>query len=105
MNAPAHPRNHASIVQAHRAAVLDAEVRRIARQLSWCGPLQRDALARLCGASHWHEGSFDEAVRRGIAAGRLRRLPFDYIAVARAPEPTGVTTASDAVSPPEGSDG
>lgn len=68
---------------AHQGAVLDAEVRRIARELRWCGPLKRAQLERLCGARHWHEGGFDQAVRRGLAAGELRKLPFDYLAVAR----------------------
>ena len=66
----------------HRGAVLDIEVRRLERELRWCGPLHRDALAWLCGARNWREGSFDEAIRRGVAAGALRTLPFDYVAVA-----------------------
>ena len=67
----------------HRGAVLDAEVRRIVRQLRWCGPLTRRELERLCRTRQWREGSLEEALRRGIAAGVLRRLPFDYVAVSR----------------------
>jgi predicted AAA+ superfamily ATPase len=63
----------------HEELVLDAELRRLVRELYTIGPMPRSMLARSCHAYRWREGSFDEAVQEGIRRGVLARLPFDFI--------------------------
>jgi hypothetical protein len=65
--------------------VLDAELRRIVRELRFGGPLRRDALAHRCHADAWHRGSFDGALLAGVRRGVLRSLPFDFVDVALPP--------------------
>lgn len=67
-------------------AILDAEARRLARELRLVGPLPRAALGRLCGTGRWREGGLDAAVKRGVELGTLRVLPFDFLAPVAADE-------------------
>lgn len=66
----------------HQARVA-AEARRLERQLRTIGPMPREMLARRVGAERWREGSFEEAVRAGIQAGRLRKLPLHWLEAAQ----------------------
>lgn len=68
----------------HHWQVLDVEASRIARELRAIGPMTRQALAERCCAHHWRQGTFEAAVRHGIAAGRLQELPFGFLAARRA---------------------
>lgn len=66
----------------HRATVVTAEVRRLERTLRAIGPMPRQKLAQTCASGRWHEGTFEEALRAGIASGRLRELPLDWVEAA-----------------------
>jgi hypothetical protein len=63
----------------HHAAVVAAEVRRLQRALRAVGPMPRCSLAKASHVDRWREGAFEEAVREGIAQGKLRKLPLDWI--------------------------
>jgi hypothetical protein len=63
-----------------RDVVVDAELKRLVRELRAFGPLKRSTLARRSHATTWHGSAFGEAVSAGVASGRLRLLPFDFIA-------------------------
>jgi hypothetical protein len=60
--------------------VVAAAVRRLARELELLGPMPRERLARLAGAAHWREATFDQAIREGIRLRKLRELPFGFVA-------------------------
>jgi len=79
-------------------AVLDAEVRRIFRELRYLGPMRRDVLARRCNAAEWKRGSFEDAVRQGVRRGHLRVLPLGFLA-ARLPGAADVSERSDEEPP------
>ena len=64
----------------HRDAMIEADVRRLVRELRSLGPLSSRTLARRCHAERWDEGAFTEAVRAGLADGKLRALPFGFLA-------------------------
>jgi hypothetical protein len=64
-------------------AYLDAEVRRLERRLHSIGPAPKKTLARTARTERWREGSFEEAVRRGIRQGRLRELGLGWLEAAR----------------------
>ncbi len=66
----------------HQACVA-AEARRLERQLRTIGPMPREMLARRAAAGQWREGSFEEAVREGLRAGRLRELPLHWLEATR----------------------
>lgn len=70
------PRNLAA---RHHAAVVAAEVRRLQRALRAVGPMPRRTLAKESQVDRWREGAFEEAVKEGIAQGKLRELPLDWI--------------------------
>lgn len=63
----------------HRARVIAAEVRRLQLRLLAIGPMPRDKLAKSCGADHWREGTFEEAIREGVRLGALRQLPLGWV--------------------------
>ncbi len=47
-----------------------------------CGqsvPMPRRSLAKASQVDRWREGAFEEAVKEGIAQGKLRELPLDWI--------------------------
>jgi hypothetical protein len=62
----------------HDEAVMQAEVRRLARALRPFGILHRDALERVAGAEKWHEGGFDRALREAVRAGAVEPLPGGF---------------------------
>jgi hypothetical protein len=87
-------------------AVLDAEVRRLMRELRYAGPLRRDVLARRCHASAWKSGSFVGAVQAGVRDGSLRELPFGFVAVSRSGAPRrGGATGGEGAAAAKDSDG
>ncbi|HZU40976.1 MAG TPA: hypothetical protein VE992_07980 [Solirubrobacteraceae bacterium] len=63
----------------HEEAVVQAEARRLALTLAPYRVLPKDALARVAGASHWHEGSFDRALAAAIRSGMIDRLPGGFL--------------------------
>lgn len=63
----------------HRARVICAEMRRLQRRLLTYGPMPRQRLAESCGADHWREGTFEEALHEGVRTGALRELPLGWI--------------------------
>jgi len=87
MNGPAgHPTRRSEakpLRRDHNAAVMDAEVRRLADELAKFGTLTRDDLARGVDAHLWREGTFDDALRQGVKTGRLVLLPGDLVELAR----------------------
>jgi hypothetical protein len=62
----------------HDRAVIQAEIRRLARTLKPYRILHRDALERACGAEKWHEGGFDRALQEAVKAGAVQRLPGGF---------------------------
>ena len=64
----------------HEAVVVQAEMRRLARELRVTGPMPATRLARCCRAERWSAGGFTQAVREGVRQGSIRRLPFDFLA-------------------------
>jgi hypothetical protein len=55
----------------------DAEVHNLVAALRDYGVLTRDALRERSGASHWAAGSFEDALRRGVERGSIKRLGDD----------------------------
>lgn len=68
-------------VRDHRrhVAAVEAEMRKLERNLRDFGPMPCDRLATLARAERWREGTFEEAVALGVREGRLARLPFDWV--------------------------
>ena len=62
----------------HDEAVIQAEVRRLARALGPYGVLQRDALEQAAGALRWREGGFDTALAKAQDTGVVERLPAGF---------------------------
>lgn len=65
------------------SAIVEAEVRRVERQLRAYGPMPRALLARRCREAAWRDGTLEEAVREGIRQRRLKQLPLGWIASRR----------------------
>jgi hypothetical protein len=63
------------LARRHDEAVIQAEVRRLARALQPFGVLPRDSLKRVAGAAKWREGGFDRAIAAELRAGAIERLP------------------------------
>jgi hypothetical protein len=85
----------------HDEAIIQAEVRRLARALRPFGVLHRDALEQAADARRWHEGGFDSALETAVRGGAVQRLPAGFY---RSPKPAtgpetrdaaGATTRSD----------
>jgi hypothetical protein len=70
--------NYRARLSRHDRAVIQAEIRRLARTLKPFRILHRDALERACGAEKWHEGGFDRALQEAVRAGAVQRLPGDF---------------------------
>jgi hypothetical protein len=62
-----------------RAIIVSAETRRLENQLLAIGPMSREKLAESCGADHWRDGTFQEAVREGIRTGRIEEMPMGWL--------------------------
>ncbi len=60
-------------------ATIQAEIRKLERNLRELGPMPSDRLAALAHADRWREGTFQEAVAVGVREGRLARLPFRWL--------------------------
>jgi len=74
------PRTHDWAGEAERrATIVTAETRRLENQLLAIGPMSREKLAHSCGADHWRDGTFEEAVREGIRSGRLQEMPMGWL--------------------------
>jgi hypothetical protein len=58
-------------ISRHEQAVIQAEMRRLARALRPYRILHRDALKRAAGAEKWHEGGFDRALRAAVRTGTV----------------------------------
>jgi hypothetical protein len=77
-------RGRSSSFDRHRVAVVQAEARRLARILQPFGVLRKDQLKRRAGATAWHEGGFDAALKTAVDSGEIERLPLGFY---RTPEP------------------
>lgn len=75
---PGHGIQSARDLQRHDACV-EAEVRKLERNLRELGPMASDRLAALTHAEQWREGSFEEAVSVGVRQGRLAWMPFRWL--------------------------
>jgi hypothetical protein len=62
----------------HDEAVVQAEVRRLARALGPYGVLRRHALASAAGATQWREGAFERALQTAVNSGAIEPLPEDF---------------------------
>ena len=62
----------------HDEAVIQAEVRRLARALAPYRVLRRDTLASAAGAMQWREGAFERALQTAVGLGALEPLPEDF---------------------------
>lgn len=65
------------------AAVVAAETRKLERCLNAIGPMPRKRLAEIARSREWRDGTFEEAVRRGIRLHELRELPLGWLASTR----------------------
>jgi hypothetical protein len=77
-----------------RAAVLEAEGRRLAHVLTRYGVLTRHQLAELSGARHWARGRFLRALELAEERGLVRHLGYGLYAPASAPRSTRRRMAS-----------
>lgn len=77
--------------------IVQAEARRLLRALAPFEILSREALARECHASCWHDGGFAAALRAAVAAGLIEELPCGFYRDARhrtaGPEETSASPA------------
>jgi hypothetical protein len=74
------PRGRSRLRRRHEDAVIQAEVRRLARALAPYRVLQKDALRRTAGADSWHDGGFDRALSAAVEAGKIKRLAEGFYA-------------------------
>ena len=65
-------------ISRHEQAVIQAEMRRLARALEPYRILPRDALKRAAGAENWHEGGFDRALGAAVREGEVEPLPGGF---------------------------
>jgi len=65
------------------AATVEAEIRKLERNLLELGPMPRDRLADLAHADRWRDGTFEEAVSVGVRQGRLEWMPFQWLKATR----------------------
>lgn len=63
----------------HEEAVIQAEIRRLARALRPSRVMPREALAR---AASWHEGGFERALDAALEAGAIKRRPLGFYGAA-----------------------
>ena len=62
----------------HDEAMIQAEVRRLARALRPYRVLRRDALQRKARAARWHEGAFERALDAAVESGAIKQLPRNF---------------------------
>ena len=77
---PASPSGRSRLRRRHEDALIQAEVRRLARALAPYRVLQKDALRRTAGADSWHDDGFDRALSAAVETGTIKRLPADFYA-------------------------
>ena len=77
---PGSPGGRSRVRRRHEDAVIQAEVRRLARALAPYRVLQKDALRRTAGADSWHDGGFDRALDVAVEVGTIKRLPAGFYA-------------------------
>jgi hypothetical protein len=65
-------------VARHDNAVIQAEVRRLARTIAPFGVLHRDSLRELAHAAHWNEGGFEAALSAAVREGVIDPLPGNF---------------------------
>jgi hypothetical protein len=65
-------------ISRHEQAVIQAEMRRLARSLGPYRVLHRDALRRVAGAEHWHDVGFDRALAAAVRTGAVEPLPYGF---------------------------
>lgn len=65
-------------VSRHEQAVIQAEMRRLARALRPYRILHRDALKQAAGAEKWHDVGFDRALHAAVRAGAVEPLPGGF---------------------------
>lgn len=77
---PASPGGRSRLRRRHADAVIQAEVRRLARALAPYRVLRKDALRHTAGADSWRDDGFDRALSAAVEAGKIKRLPADFYA-------------------------
>jgi hypothetical protein len=82
---PAARAGRSRLRRRHEDAVIQAEVRRLARALAPYRVLGKDALRRTAGADGWRDDGFDRALSAAVEAGKIRRLPDEFYASGDAP--------------------
>jgi hypothetical protein len=60
----------------------EAEVEDIVRALRRYGVLRRTRLIEVCGAAHWSDAGFRQALRSAVSSGRVRALDSDLYEIA-----------------------
>jgi hypothetical protein len=65
-------------VARHDNAVIQAEVRRLARTIAPFGVLHHDSLRELANAAHWNEGGFEASLSAAVREGVIDPLPGNF---------------------------
>lgn len=78
MTADNKPRRSRRVASRHEQAVIQAEVRRLARALRPYRVMRRDALKRSVRAANWQGGEFERALDAAVESGAIKRLPLDF---------------------------
>jgi hypothetical protein len=76
-------------ISRHEQAVIQAEMRRLARALAPYRILHRDALEREVRAQQWHEGGFDQALHEAVRSGLVDPLPGRFYRGPHEPQTNG----------------
>lgn len=99
-----HRERRERAVDVREDLIVQAEARRVLHALAPFEILSREALARECHASCWHDGGFIAALRAAVAAGLIEELPCGFYRDARhrstMPQETEEAAASPAAEPP-----
>jgi 3-phenylpropionate/trans-cinnamate dioxygenase ferredoxin reductase subunit len=66
---------------------LEVEVEDVVRALRGYGVLTRARLVEACGAAHWPDRSFTQALREAVSTGRVKRLGDDLYEIPEPPSP------------------
>lgn len=79
-------------ISRHEQAVIQAEMRRLARALRPYRILHRTALKQAAGAEKWHDVGFDRALRAAVRAGAVEPLPGEFYRDADSAAADGVSS-------------
>jgi hypothetical protein len=77
------PQTDRSSADSRHAAIVQAEMRRVERELRANVPMPRAALARRCREAASRDGTLEEVIREGIRQRRLKQLPLGWLASRR----------------------